>query len=170
MEQIMATRSAVRGKTDSESGAGKKSGGKKIAMIAISAILGFAAAGGGAAWYMNRPQDGADARKAEQPPVFVTLDTFTVNLRSEGDEQHLQTNLTLKVDDAPAADSIKLHMPEVRNRIVLLLSGKSASEILGIEGKKKLAAELAAEIRQPFREGAAEQRIQSVLFTSFVIQ
>jgi flagellar FliL protein len=61
-------------------------------------------------------------------------------------------------------------MPEVRNRIVLLLSSKAASEILGVEGKKKLAAELVSEIRQPFREGGPEQRIQSVLFTSFVIQ
>lgn len=166
----MAARSVVRGKIGSETGTEKKSGGKKIAMIVISAVLGFAAAGGGAAWYMNRPQDGLNARTAEQPPVFVTLDTFTVNLHSEGDEQHLQTNLTLKVNDASAAESIKLHMPEVRNRIVLLLSGKAASEILGVEGKKKLAAELAAEIRQPFGEGAPEQRIQSVLFTSFVIQ
>jgi flagellar FliL protein len=118
---------------------------------------------------MNRGQDGANTR-AEQPPVFVTLDTFTVNLRSEGDEQHLQTNLTLKVNDAAAADLIKLHMPEVRNRIVLLLSSKAASEILAAEGKKKLAADLVAEIKQPFSEGGSEQRIQSVLFTSFVIQ
>jgi flagellar protein FliL len=170
MEQIMATRSAVKGKTDSESSTEKKSGGKKMAMIAVSAILSFGAAGGGAAWYMSRAQGGADNGMAEQPPVFVALDTFTVNLHSEGDEQHLQTHLTLKVNDAAAAESVKLHMPEVRNRIVLLLSGKAASEILGVEGKKKLAAELAAEIRQPFREGAPELRVQSVLFTSFVIQ
>jgi flagellar FliL protein len=118
---------------------------------------------------MNRGEDGANT-KVEQLPVFVTLDTFTVNLRSEGDEQHLQTNLTLKVNDAAAAELIKLHMPEVRNRIVLLLSSKAASEILAAEGKKKLAADLVAEIKQPFSEGGAEQRIQSVLFTSFVIQ
>jgi flagellar FliL protein len=165
----MAGRSAVKGKTDSESRAEKKPGGKKMAMIAVSAVLALSAAGGGAAWYMNRGQDGANTR-AEQPPVFVTLDTFTVNLRSEGDEQHLQTNLTLKVNDAAAADLIKLHMPEVRNRIVLLLSSKAASEILAAEGKKKLAADLVAEIKQPFSEGGSEQRIQSVLFTSFVIQ
>ena len=165
----MASRSAVKGKTDSESRTEKKSGSKKMAMIAVSAVLALSAAGGGAAWYMNRAQDGTDTR-AEQPPVFVTLDTFTVNLRSEGDEQHLQTNLTLKVNDDAAAEFIRLHMPEVRNRIVLLLSGKAASEILAPEGKKKLAAELVAEIKQPFSEGGTEQRIQSVLFTSFVIQ
>jgi len=165
----MASRSAVKGKTDSESRTEKKPGGKKMAVIAVSSVLALSAAGGGAAWYMNRAQDGASTR-AEQPPVFVTLDTFTVNLRSEGDEQHLQTNLTLKVNDEAAAEAVKLHMPEVRNRIVLLLSSKAASEILGVEGKKKLAAELVSEIRQPFRDGAPEQRIQSVLFTSFVIQ
>ena len=166
----MASRSAVKGKTDSESRTEKKPGGKRIAMIAVSAVLALGAAGGGAAWYMGRGQEGADTGAAERVPVFVALDTFTVNLHSEGDEQHLQTNLTLKVNDEAVAESIKLHMPEVRNRIVLLLSSKAASEILGVEGKKKLAAELVSEIRQPFREGGPEQRIQSVLFTSFVIQ
>jgi flagellar FliL protein len=170
MEQIMASRSAVRGRTDSESRAEKKSGGKKVAAIAISAILALGATAGGAAWYMNRAQNGPDAGAVEQPPVFVALDTFTVNLHSNGDEQHLQTNLTLKVNDARAAESIKLHMPEVRNRIVLLLSSKAASEILGVEGKKKLAAELVAEIKQPFSGGGTEQGVHSVLFTSFVIQ
>ena len=88
----MASRSAVRGRTDSESRAEKKSGGKKVAAIAISAILALGATAGGAAWYMNRAQNGPDAGAVEQPPVFVALDTFTVNLHSNGDEQHLQTN------------------------------------------------------------------------------
>ena len=95
---------------------------------------------------------------------------FTVNLQSEHNDQHLQTNLTLKVDDAKTLDLIKLHMPEVRNRILLLLSSKEASQITDIAGKKKLAGELLAEINQPFSEGSRGQSVDSVLFTSFVIQ
>jgi flagellar protein FliL len=113
-------------------------------------------------------QDGATAVK--KPPVFVSLDTFTVNLQPEHSEQHLQTNLTLKVENVEAVGLIKLHMPEVRDRILLLLSSKAASEIIATDGKKNLAAELLAEINQPFSEQHSKKIVESVLFTSFVIQ
>ena len=76
----------------------------------------------------------------------------------------------MKVGDNEAVSRIKLHMPEVRNRVLLLLSSKTASQIATVEGKKKLASELLAEINQPFEEGAGGQAVESVLFTSFVIQ
>jgi flagellar protein FliL len=53
---------------------------------------------------------------------------------------------------------------------LLLLSSKAASQIAAVEGKRKLASELLAEIRQPFGESRPELAVQSVLFTSFVIQ
>jgi flagellar FliL protein len=139
--------------------------GKLTLMIVLAALL-LAAGAGGAWWYLSQIQDGT----ASKPPVFVNLETFTVNLQSEHSDQHLQTNLTLKIGDARTLDLIKLHMPEVRNRILLLLSNKESSQITDIAGKKKLAAELLAEINQPFSEGGAGQTVESVLFTSFVIQ
>lgn len=135
------------------------------AIIAGLVLLGVGA--GGTAWYFNHLHDSAETVK---PPVFVNLDTFTVNLQSEYNDQHLQTNLTLKVTDNPDVDLIKMHMPEVRNRILLVLSSKSAVQITTAEGKRKLAAELASEINQPFSEAGSAQPVESVLFTSFVIQ
>ena len=41
------------------------------------------------------------------------------------------------MEDAAAADLIKLHMPEVRNRVLLLLSSKAASQIAAVDGKKE---------------------------------
>lgn len=148
----------------------KKSGGKKLTLIIASAVLLLGAGGGGAAWYMSRAQDGAQSQTRHEPPVFVHLETFTVNLQSEHGDQHLQTNLTLKMEDSSAADSIKLHMPEVRNRVLLLLSSKAASQISGVDGKKKLASELLEEIKQPSGESSPGHAVLSVLFTSFVIQ
>ncbi len=139
-------------------------------MIIASAVLLLGAGGGGAAWYWRQGQDEAQTQPKQKPPVFVSLETFTVNLKPEHGDQHLQTNLTLKMEDAAAADLIKLHMPEVRNRVLLLLSSKAASQIAAVDGKKKLASELLAEIKQPFSENNPEHAVQSVLFTSFVIQ
>ncbi|BCT67848.1 flagellar basal body-associated protein FliL [Nitrosospira sp. NRS527] len=146
----------------------QKPKGNKLILIIASAVLLLGAGAGGAAWYFSQIQDGATPVK--KPPVFVSLDTFTVNLQPEHSEQHLQTNLTLKVENIEAVGLIKLHMPEVRNRILLLLSSKAASQIIATDGKKELAAELLAEINQPFDEENTGKVVESVLFTSFVIQ
>jgi flagellar FliL protein len=146
----------------------QKPKGSKLILVIISAVLLLGAGAGGAAWYFRQVQDGAAPVK--KPPVFVSLDTFTVNLQPEHSEQHLQTNLTLKVENIEAVGLIKLHMPEVRNRILLLLSSKAASQIMDTDGKKELAAELLAEINQPFSEDNSGKVVESVLFTSFVIQ
>lgn len=140
-------------------------------MIVIASMLLLAAGGGGAAWYFMQAKDNPAAPSKPKLPVFVNLETFTVNLQPEHSEQHLQTNLTLKVEDAGAVDAIKLHMPEVRNRILLLLSNKTAGQLMTVEGKRKLAQELTAEINQQFAERKAGGQVaESVLFTSFVIQ
>lgn len=166
----MSSKAHISGREEKGAKAEKKSGGKKRILIIAGAVLLLGAGGGGAAWYLDRKQDSAEVQVKQKPPVFVTLDTFTVNLQSEHGDQHLQTNLTLKIEDAAAADLIKLHMPEIRNRVLLLLSSKAASQIAAVEGKRKLASELLAEIRQPFGESRPELAVQSVLFTSFVIQ
>ena len=67
-------------------------------------------------------------------------------------------------------EEIKLHMPEVRNRILLLLSSKTASQLMTVEGKRKLALELETEINQQFALRDAGHAVENVLFTSFVIQ
>lgn len=146
----------------------QKTGRSSLILVIVSAALLLCAGAGGAAWYFTQVRD--EAALTHKPPVFLSLDTFTVNLQGEHNEQHLQTSLALKVEDIRTVDLIKLHMPEVRNRILLLLSGKEASQITAIDGKKKLAAELLAEINQPFNEGGAGHAVESVLFTSFVIQ
>jgi flagellar protein FliL len=166
----MASKAHIPGREDKMIKTEKKYDGKKLTLIIASAILLLGCGGGGAFWYLNRAQDGMEVQVKQKPPVFVNLETFTVNLQSEHGDQHLQTNLTLKMEDAIAADLIKLHMPEVRNRVLLLLSSKAASQIAAVDGKRKLAAELLAEIRQPLNENRPELAVQSVLFTSFVIQ
>ena len=166
----MASKAHIPGREDKMVKTDKKPGGRKLTLIIASAVLLLGCGGGGAFWYLNRAQDGMEVQVKQKPPVFVNLETFTVNLQSEYGDQHLQTNLTLKMEDATAADLIKLHMPEVRNRVLLLLSSKAASQIAAVDGKRKLAAELLAEIRQPLNENRPELAVQSVLFTSFVIQ
>ena len=53
---------------------------------------------------------------------------------------------------------------------MLLLSSKKASDIASPQGKEALSAELVKEIGKPLGAGEGGHGIESVLFTSFVIQ
>lgn len=147
-------------------------------LLLLTLLLGAA---GGGTWYViggeqattpQKPGTAANAKPASsEPPVFVALDPFTVNLQhDDGAPQYLQVGLTLKLSDDGLVDAIKLHMPEIRNRVLLLLSSKKASEISTLGGKKALSAELLHAVAQPLSAGARPKGLESVLFTSFVIQ
>lgn len=145
---------------------------KKKRLLIAGVALALLGSGGAGAWYYTQQNNAPHAAKAEPPklPVFVNLEPFTVNLQPDDGEQYLQVALTLQVDDEAQTEFIKLHMPQVRNRLLLLLSSKKASEISTVEGKNRLASEIVAQVKQPFAPKAAPQKVSGVFFTSFVIQ
>ena len=141
----------------------KKSSKKLIVIILI--LLLIAGGGGAGAWYFLTQQHKPDEHKATEakieahkPPVFLTLETFTVNLQPDPETQYLQTDITLKVGSAEAGEFLKLHMPEVRNRLLLLLSSKKASDLLTLEGKKALSTEIIEQLKREPMEADAISR------------
>jgi flagellar FliL protein len=150
---------------------------KKLIIIAVVALILLGGAGGGAAWFLTRGGSGnAHAAKEEaksepaKAPTFVPMEPFTVNLQSENGDQFLQTTFTLQVPDAVQEELVKNYMPQLRSRLLLLLSSKKATEISTIEGKKKLHDEIITAVNQPFSPNGKPQGVIDVFFTSFVIQ
>jgi flagellar FliL protein len=140
----------------------------------LGALLVTLGAGGGAWYYFDQAKgpaaDGTPQPVKAPPPVFLPMESFTVNLQPEGLEQFLQVSFTLQVAAQADVDRIKVYMPQVRSRILLLLSNKKASELLTLEGKKDLSQEIIAQIKQPFYPQGAPLNVSDVFFTSFVIQ
>ena len=94
---------------------------------------------------MPRPRPNPSTLNA---PVFVTLEPFVVNLA--GDVQHyLQVGIDLRILDDHVNDQIKVHLPEIRNAVLLLLSSKSVEDLSGMEQKNRLRAELREAINKP---------------------
>ncbi len=161
-----ATRSAAAASADTPAPS------KKMLYLVL-ALVAVIVLGGGAAWYFliyAKPAHAATTIKVAPPPVFMPLDTFTVNLQTDGGDQFLQVALTLQVADQAQVDQFKLYMPEVRNRLLLLLSSKRAGDILTVEGKRTLADEIVASLQKPFALQGQNQAISRVFFTSFVVQ
>lgn len=150
-----------------------KASKKKLLVIVIAALI-VLGGGGGTAWFFTqgKPADAAHKEKAHpaEPPVYVPLEQFTVNLQPENGDQFLQIAMTLQVPTIKDVDVIKNNMPKVRSRVLLLLSGKKASELTTIEGKAALTKELIDKLKQPFADKGEPQVINDVLFTSFIIQ
>lgn len=128
---------------------------KKSPLLLIVGIPVLALAlGGGAAWFFlghkSQPQTAAVEAKPKHisAPVFVTLEPFVVNLA--GDVQHyLQVGIDLRVVDSHVGDQIKVHLPEIRNGVLLLLSSKSVEDLSSVEQKNQLRAEIREAVNKP---------------------
>ncbi|MBU3633146.1 flagellar basal body-associated protein FliL [Polynucleobacter sp. AP-Feld-500C-C5] len=148
----------------------------KMLFIILGALLVLGLAGG-AAYYFLVVKAGDKSSEVSKPKVpevqiFVPLEIFTVNLRPEATEpqQYLQTMINLQVSSEEAAVALKGRMPELRNRILFILTNKKASEITSIEGKNALITEITEQVQKPFSGSETEQKITGVYFTSFIIQ
>jgi flagellar FliL protein len=137
--------------------------GKKKLIIIIAAAVLLLGGGGGAALMLmkKKPVDEEGGEEAAQveghakpkaaaakhdpkhPPVFAPLDPFTVNLADRETERYAQVALTLELDD-PKTATVKAFMPAIRNNILMVLAHKTSAQILGAEGKTKLARRASA--------------------------
>jgi flagellar FliL protein len=149
---------------------------KKMLFIILGAVL-VLALGGGAAYYflvMRGDSKSAESSKPKIPElqIFVPLEAFTVNLRPESSEpqQYLQTTLNLQVPSEEMSATLKARMPELRSRILLILTSKKASELTTVEGKNALITEITEQLQKPFSGSETEQKITGVYLTSFIIQ
>ena len=149
---------------------------KKMLFIILGAVLALVIAGG-AAYYVlvmraNSPTAESSKPKTPELQIFVPLEAFTVNLRPESSEpqQYLQTTLNLQVPSEEMSANLKAHIPELRSRILFILTNKKASEITTVEGKNALILEITEQLQKPFSGSESEQKITGIYLTSFIIQ
>lgn len=174
---------------------------KKSWLMGGLALLVLALAGAGAWFFLGQKsstEDGADAPvhlAPKGPPTFLPLENMVVNLADPGGDKVAQIGITLELSDSKAMDRVKMYLPTIRSGILLLISQRTAEELLQIEGKEKLAADVLREasrpfadvdaasgIRKPAKEGAKAKKksvdrsagdelpVRGVLFSSFIVQ
>jgi flagellar FliL protein len=147
---------------------------KKLLIIIIAAVLALALVGGGAAFFMlgKKPDAEQQEEHAEEedahPPVYEKLETFTVNL-ADG-ESYLQLEMSLLVADTKVQEKVKLHLPEVRDALLRLLSSKNADELATPEGKDKLSTEVQGQVNEILGIKTSAKGVKKVLFNAFIIQ
>lgn len=152
-------------------------GSKKLLWIMIILIL-LSSTGAAAAIYMviNQRDDtvaeGDVAQEMEpEAPIFMSIEPFTVNL---ADDRHgsrlLYTGITLRVGNEASKTILEEYMPQVRSRLLMLLSGKQAEELTSSEGKQQLAQAIVDRLNVPLTENQPPLDLREVLFTEFIVQ
>lgn len=162
--------------------------GKKrllIALIVGGVLLLLALAGGAAVLMMNQRAAAAAAgaddtevadeapKKAVRkgPPTFAPLDPFTVNLADRDAERFAQIGITLELEAAKDAETVKQFMPAIRHNVLMVLAHKTAAELLERDGKLKLADEVRREaLRALEADDADDPPVRSVQFSTFIVQ
>lgn len=185
----------------------KKSKKKLFLILGVVAVLVLGLAGGGAMFYSSKKKAAAEAEALEEgdsegatpakasrrdpkaKTAFVALDTFTVNLADRDADRYAQVQLSLEVNDETATPLVKNFMPVIRNNILLVLSHKTAAELLEKDGKIKLSEEIKVEVARALgmeppetdsQSGAAKRKrkvpaselspVVGVHFSNFIIQ
>ncbi len=133
-----------------------KTGKTKKLLVVMAVVLVFVIAAAGAWLYISKknaseadPEVPVHAAK-KTPPVFLALDNMVVNLADPGGDKVAQVGITLELLDSKASDKVKLYLPSVRSKILLLISQRESVELLSLAGKEKLAADVLAEALRPF--------------------
>ena len=138
---------------------GKKSRKKLLIIVGAVVVLVLGLAGGGTFFYLKKKAAAAAELESEAEegavkvakrdhkakPAFVALEPFTVNLADRDADRYAQIQLSLELREEKAAELIKNFMPVIRNNVLMVLSHKTASELLERDGKLKLSVEIRRE-------------------------
>lgn len=174
---------------------------KKLLFIIIGVVV-LALLGAAAALFILKKNTAEDdeyadeepaahvAKDPKHAPVFMPLENMVVNLADPGGTRFIQLGLTLQLQDAKTETDVKVYMPSIRSQVLLLISQRTADEMLQVQGKAKLARDIIAavshemgyEVADPEAEHAddapkkkkkskaAPNPVQAVLFSSLIVQ
>ncbi len=145
----------------------------KLPLIIIAAVVVLALAGGGAWFFLKGEPEVDEKAKAkasalEAIPVYMPIDTLTVNLKDS--RQYLQLTISLQLKNGDDSALIKLYMPQVRTRALIILASKKPEDVISSEGKLALLEELKTITEKPFTDKLEPIEILDVSLTSFIIQ
>ena len=98
--------------------------------------------------------------------TLFPLDTFIVNLADQERSRYLRVTMDLEL--AAATDTRKLteRLPQIRDRILMLLPSKRFADISSMEGKTALRDEIISKLNGLF----PEKVITDIFFAEFVVQ
>jgi flagellar protein FliL len=118
--------------------------------------------------------EGGEGAKAAAP-TYVALDpAFVVNFQDKKQRtKYLKAEISVVASTAKVQEALTLHMPAVRNSLVLLLSRQVFEDLESNEGKEKLRSEALHAVQDVIKEQTTKKTakgVKDLYFSSLVMQ
>lgn len=152
---------------------------KKMLIILVIAVLSVAIIGGGGFFYLKSKGPGSEKgvgtegtensgekEEMNKKKINFPLESFIVNLADPGGKRYLSTRIVLEFSDKEWIASLEKKVPEIRDRILMILPTKTYKDIQSVEGKNALRASLIAVLNDILQQG----KITNIFFQEFVVQ
>lgn len=169
---------------------------KKLLLMVVIGVVVLALAAAGGWMFLSKKNAALDDEEEEEvaavvaeptgPPTYLPLDNMVVNLADPGGERVAQIGITLELTGVLEVEKVKAYLPTIRSDVLLLVSQRTADELLSREGKEKLAEDILASSSRHFNKpaapvgkkdkkaaakgGANGNPVRGVLFSSFIVQ
>ncbi|WP_339462907.1 flagellar basal body-associated protein FliL [Pseudomonas sp. EA_105y_Pfl2_R69] len=153
---------------------------KLIILIAVVVLLAVGLSVG-ATWFFLSKGDSAAEQQAQasaepavplkQPAIYEELSpAFVVNFTQKGRARYMQVSVALMARDQLALDALKVHMPVLRNRLVMLFSSQDFDTLITPVGKELLRQQATASVQELAEKETGKPTVEQVLFTNIVLQ
>ncbi|PCK08468.1 MAG: flagellar basal body-associated protein FliL [Alteromonadaceae bacterium] len=172
---------------EGEDGEAKKGGFaslKKPLLLALLALIIIGLSVGGTLFALKILSDGPEVTGEEgemaegeevvevkKKAIYYPLKpSIIVNFDARGRQRFMQADITLLTRDADVISAIELHMPMIRNALVILIGGQLYEEVQTAEGKELMRIQCLEELQMILEKEIGKPGIEQVLFTNLVMQ
>ncbi len=121
----------------------------------------------------DQAQPGEEDKEATGPlpAIYLPLKpAFVVNYGGKGRLRYLKTEMSVRLASTDAANSVRHHMPYIRNNLVMLFARQTEETMSSLEGRELMRQDALMEIREILKEEDAQDGVLDVYFNSFIVQ
>lgn len=155
-----------------------KSGGgslKIILFVLVGLLVGGGIAGGAAFFLLSGGGEGGEREEFISPSAPLInkplQPAFVGNIGSTGGRlRFFQVEIVVAARDQRVLDAVDLHMPEIRNNLLMLMSDMVVEEVTTREGREVARREMLGAIQDVLQQRIGRPGVEDIFFTSFVIQ
>jgi len=149
----------------------------KLILLLVLALLLAIGLSVGATWFFlqrgdSKPQvDPATVSNVRPAAIYEPLaPAFVVNFNQNGRQRYMQVSITMQGRDQAALDALKVHMPVIRNNLVMLFSGQPFDSLATPVGQEMLRQKATASVQEVAQKEVGKLVIDQLLFNNFVLQ
>ena len=148
---------------------------KLIVLIVVALLLAIGMSVGATWFFMHsaqsKPVAAETAVVGKQPAIFEPMaPAFVANYNQNGRQRYMQVSITMQGRNQADLDALKVHMPVIRNNLVMLFSGQDFNTLATPVGQEMLRQKVTASVQEVAQKELGKVVVEQALFTNFVLQ